>query len=188
MPRRNKMSIYTKSGDKGETGLLGGRRVSKSTPRIVAIGEIDELNAALGVLCALKREEKEQEKVIETLHDIQSDLFMIGAELADPEKKSPALPLQTNDVQKLEQWIDEREKKLPELKNFILPGGTPFAAHAHLARAICRRAERTVVALHEKESINPQIIIYLNRLSDLLFMLAREDIYEKRGKEILWKS
>lgn len=176
------MSIYTKSGDKGETGVLGGRRISKNSLRITAIGEIDELNAVIGMM----QTQKLMENTAEILQQIQNDLFMIGAELADPEDKGTAPLFKATNAEKLEHWIDEREKKLPPLKNFILPGGTPFAAYAHLARAVCRRAERAVVTLHEKEPTNQQIIIYFNRLSDLLFMLARENNLEKKQKETLW--
>lgn len=196
------MSIYTKSGDKGETELLGGKRISKSSLRIAAIGEVDELNAAIGVL-RTSSEIKNQRSKIKTctkssrsmtdqnakriLTRVQHNLFTIGTELADPNHHVTAPRIKETHVKKLEAWIDEREKKLPPLKNFILPGGTSFVASAHLARAVCRRAERAVVAIHKKEPINPQIIIYLNRLSDLLFMLTREDNFEKKGKEIIWK-
>jgi cob(I)alamin adenosyltransferase len=197
------MRIYTKSGDKGQTGLLGAKRVSKSSRRITAIGNLDELNAALGVLLTLNP----LKKTGVILRQAQDDLFAIGAEMADPEKKYMVAPsgrinylaslrlglvdkkIGAAGVQFLEKSIDELEAKLPRLKNFILPGGTPFAAHAHLARAICRRAERSIVRLNEKETLgNEHIIIYLNRLSDFLFMLARQDNFEKRKKEIPWKA
>lgn len=177
------MRIYTKSGDKGETGLLGGKRVLKNHRRIAAIGNLDELNAAIGVLLTLNP----SKKAAIILRQAQDDIFVIGAEMADPEKKYIDKKIDVEHVAFLEKNIDELEAKLQRLKNFILPGGTPFAAHMHLARAICRRAERCMVRLSEKEPLgNPQIIIYLNRLSDLLFMLARQDNFEKHAKEIPW--
>ncbi|MBI2638155.1 cob(I)yrinic acid a,c-diamide adenosyltransferase [Candidatus Peregrinibacteria bacterium] len=177
--------IYTKSGDKGQTGLLGEKRVSKNSLRIRAIGNLDELNAALGVLLTLNP----LKKAAEILWQIQDDIFTIGAEIADPEKKYVDKRIDASRTKLLEKNIDELEAKLPRLKNFILPGGTSFSSHAHLARAICRRAERCIVRLNEKENLqNEQIVIYLNRLSDLLFMLARQDNFEKRVKEIPWKS
>lgn len=183
------MSIYTKSGDKGETGLLGGRRVSKSDPRIEAIGAVDELNAHMGMLATLSLAKDE------ILKQVQDDLFTLGAQLADPDRqpdsKQPAVNqpgIEATHVKYLEQRIDELEAKLPPLKQFILPGGTPFASHAHMARAVCRRAERSVVALHKKTPIGPHTIEYLNRLSDLLFMLAREEMHDKKIKEIPWRT
>lgn len=175
--------IYTKSGDKGQTGLLGEKRVSKSSRRITAIGSLDELNAVIGVLLTL-----DPPKIAtDILQQAQDGIFTIGAEIADPEKKYVDRKIDAAHVQFLETRIDELEAKLPRLKNFILPGGTPFAAHAHLARAICRRTERSVVRLNKRRTLgNEQIIIYLNRLSDLLFMLARQDNFEKRAREIPW--
>lgn len=178
------MSLYTKSGDKGETGLLGGKRISKSSTRIRAIGNVDELNAAVGVL----RVQKSSKKNDAILRQAQDDIFVIGMELADPARQVSAFIISEKHARFLEEYIDALEKKLPKLTNFILPTGTPFAAHAHLSRAICRRAEQTVVALHEKEPVNQHIIMYLNRLSDLLFMLARENLYDKKVPEIPWKS
>lgn len=183
------MHIYTKSGDKGETGLLGGRRVSKSDCRIFTIGAVDELNAYIGVLGT----QTTTKKTAALLMQIQNELFRIGAQLADPDGKFTKNPIGGKEVAALENYIDALEKKLPPLKNFILPGGTAFSAHAHVARAICRRAERQVVVLQEKTSkekipLDQHIIIYLNRLSDLLFMLAREEMFEKGKKETIWKG
>lgn len=183
------MHIYTKSGDKGETGLLGGRRVSKNDCRIFAIGAVDELNACIGIM----RTHTTAEKTDTLLTQIQNDLFQIGAQLADAEGKFTKNPIGEKEVAALENYIDALEKKLPPLKNFILPGGTPFSAHAHFARAVCRRAERQVVVLKEKTTgekapLGGQIIIYLNRLSDLLFMLAREEMFDKGEKETIWKA
>ena len=178
------MRIYTKSGDQGETGLIGGARTSKADARICAIGEVDELNASLGVLMMF--ECTSQTKTL--LEKIQSDLFTIGAQLADPGTTSKIKKIAEQEVSSLEKAIDRIEKKLHSLTSFILPGGTPFAAHAHLARAICRRAERAVAGLFAKKPGNPQIIIYLNRLSDLLFMLAREEMHDSGTPETPWSS
>lgn len=179
------MRIYTKSGDKGQTGLLGGKRVSKSNLRIAAVGSLDELNAIFGVLLILNP----SKKAAAVIRQAQDDIFTIGAEIADPEKKYIDKKIGSDYVTFLEKSIDELEASLPKLKNFILPGGTPFAAHAHLARAICRRTERCMVRLNERENLkNEHIIIYINRLSDLLFMLARKDNFEKHTREILWKA
>lgn len=179
------MRIYTKTGDRGETGLLGFARVSKTDLRIHAIGEVDELNAMLGIL----RSMKSAKGTAIVLQQIQNDLFLLGAELADMRKTDNKIRgIGGEDVQFLEHAIDERDARLPELKNFILPDGVPFSAHAHLARAICRRAERSAVALHKKTPLNPQLLIYLNRLSDLLFILAREEMQRKKKKETIWKG
>lgn len=178
------MHIYTKSGDRGETSLLGGFRVPKYSRHIVAIGTIDELNASLGVLQTYCEDLQTGISTKKILIQIQHDLFNIGAELAT----SAAARISDKNIMYLEQNIDALEVKLPKLKNFIIPGGTPFAARIHLSRAICRRAERVVVRLHIKEPIRPAILIYLNRLSDLLFMLARKDMFDKREKEQIWPA
>lgn len=167
------MRIYTKGGDNGETGLIGGSRVSKDDMRICAIGEIDELNASLGILQTYKK--------TPILQTIQNDLFNIGAELAGGKST-----ISESHVKALEIAIDAIESNLPELKHFIIPGGTQFSAHAHMSRAICRRAERSVVSLHIKSPLNIHIIEYLNRLSDLLFVLAREEVYKEGQEETLW--
>lgn len=177
------MRIYTKTGDRGETGLLGGARVSKTDLRIHAIGDVDELNAMLGVLRTLKPKPNTQT----LLQHIQNDLFLLGAELADARKTGKINGIEETHVKFLEHAIDERDARLPELRNFILPDGVPFSAHAHLARAVCRRAERAVLALHKKSPLNPRLLIYLNRLSDLLFILAREEMQRKKKKETIWR-
>lgn len=163
------MPIYTKSGDKGTTGLIGGLRLPKSHTRINAIGEIDELNAALGLLAAYSNNSKTSKLIFR----IQDELFLAGAELADPKNKFVRKKIEKSHVKFLENAIDRLEKKLPALKKFIRPGGKPFNAYSHLCRAVCRRAERSLVKAHEKEPLNPLLLIYINRLSDLLFMLAR---------------
>ena len=183
------MKIYTKTGDAGETGLFGGGRVRKDDARVQAYGEVDEANAAIGFAAALDPVEFEAA----ALQTIQRDLFSIGAELASPspEKVEKVLarsgaPISAAEVGALEDLIDAHEAKLTPLKNFILPGGTPKAAAFHLARTTCRRAERAVVALAGGQQINPSIIHYLNRLSDLLFVLARA-VNAKAGRpDIAW--
>jgi cob(I)alamin adenosyltransferase len=168
------VKIYTKTGDAGDTGLFGGERVPKDHPRVVAYGQVDELNAALGVAIACDPAAWQRE----LFERIQRDLFTIGAELATPDparlaKALPGPPVGAVQVGVLEQAIDAHEATLPPLKNFILPGGSPKAAALHLARTVCRRAERGVVALRESSSVSPHVVTYLNRLSDLLFVLAR---------------
>lgn len=176
------MKIYTKTGDAGETGLFGGGRVPKDDPRVRAYGDVDELNATLGFGIALAPEDFE----LETLQSVQRDLFGIGAELATPNAEKRRAPVGADQVSALEQVIDRHEATLPALKNFILPGGTTKAAAFHLARTTCRRAERSVVTLARDQDINPVIIHYLNRLSDLLFVLARA-VNKRAGRsDITW--
>ena len=164
--------IYTKTGDEGKTGLFGGGRVSKANRRVAAYGEVDELNAVIGWVIT----QSDDDALNERLTMLQSDLFSIGAHLATPDGARthihlPALPEAR--IAEMESWIDEFDAKLPELKAFILPGGTKAAATLHLARTVCRRAERAVVDLEAHETVAAQILVYLNRLSDLLFVLAR---------------
>jgi len=176
------MKIYTKTGDAGETGLFGGGRVPKDDPRVCAYGDVDETNAAIGFAASLEPNGFESE----ALQAIQRDLFAIGAELATPDASKRRASLRADRVSALEQVIDTYESALPALKNFILPGGTPKAAALHLARTTCRRAERSVVALARDEQINATIIHYLNRLSDLLFMLARGVNQQAGRPDITW--
>lgn len=168
------MSIYTKTGDTGETGLFGGGRVPKSDPRVVAYGGVDELNAAIGVAVATAPEAFEHD----LLEAIQRDLFAIGGRLASPNptKVAKALEKAALDdarVAQLEAAIDRADGEIPELTAFILPGGTLKAAQLHYARTVCRRAERHIVALGAVADVPPIILRYVNRLSDLLFTLAR---------------
>jgi cob(I)alamin adenosyltransferase len=165
------MKIYTTTGDEGETSLFGGRRVPKDALRIEAYGTVDELNSSIGVA----RSWKPAKEIDEILGRIQSELFVIGADLATPiEKKSGnVLRIATDQVSWLEGVIDTLQGRLKPLASFIIPGGSHPAAHLHLARTICRRAERFVVKLSREEEIDPACIVYLNRLSDLLFVLAR---------------
>ena len=176
------MKIYTKTGDAGETGLFGGGRVSKDDPRVCAYGDVDETNAAIGFAASLEPAAFESDP----LQSIQRDLFAIGAELATPDRAKLRASLQPDRVGMIEQMIDKYEAALSPLKNFILPGGTPKAAAFHLARTTCRRAERSVVSLARDEQLNPVLIHYLNRLSDLLFMLARGVNQQAGRPDVTW--
>lgn len=164
------MSIVTKGGDKGETSLLGGERVPKTDTRIEVYGSVDELNAAIGVALAYIKDKKAKKM----LHQVMNDLFKIGAELAAAGTSFTKFPKITAEhTSKIEKEVYRVESKLPKQKSFILPAGKKGAAYLHLARAICRRAERRVVALKARTYIDPEIVRYLNRLSDLLFIYAR---------------
>ena len=176
------MKIYTKTGDAGETGLFGGGRVPKDDPRVQAYGHVDELNATLGFAAALDPAGFESE----FLQSVQRDLFTIGAELATPAAARVRDHVQAERVSAIEQVIDKHEATLAPLKNFILPGGTPKAAALHVARTVCRRAERAVVTLARDEQTNPTIVHYLNRLSDLLFVLARSVNKQAGRADIVW--
>ncbi|MDD5200829.1 MAG: cob(I)yrinic acid a,c-diamide adenosyltransferase [Terrimicrobiaceae bacterium] len=164
------MKIYTRTGDDGTTGLFSGERIAKTAPRIEAHGAIDELNSALGVA----RAAAPQAEVGGLIHAVQRQLFAAGADLATPAGAGPAIPrLADNETAWLETEIDRMTAVLPPLRAFILPGGTPAAAHIHLARSIARRAERDTLRLATVEPIHPELPVYLNRLSDFLFTLAR---------------
>ena len=165
------MKIYTRTGDDGRTGLLGKDRVHKSDPRVEAFGSVDELNAALGVVRTLDIERWLEPE----LGTVQARLFQVGAELAtaDPALLARLTRIADSDVTGLEHWIDRCEADLRPLTSFILPGGSPLGASLHLARTVCRRAERRVVALSQSQSIEPRLTRYLNRLADTLFVLAR---------------
>ncbi|MEG8988723.1 cob(I)yrinic acid a,c-diamide adenosyltransferase [Ignavibacteria bacterium 4148-Me] len=177
------MKIYTKQGDGGKTSLLGGEKVWKDNQRIKAYGTVDELNAILGIVIT----ESKSEELIRELRSIQSELFTIGADLATPNNKSVKIVrTDENFTKRIENLIDKYDEKLPELKNFILPGGSKAASYLHLARTVCRRAEREVVSLIKEVEINPQIEVYLNRLSDLLFVLARYENYINGIEDIKW--
>ena len=177
------MKIYTKTGDKGETGLMGGKRLGKDSLRIAAYGDVDELNAILGICRALNREPH-----IETmLHHLQRELFELGADLSTPHSEKHQVPrVREDQVQQLERWIDEIDAQLKPLKNFILPGGGLTAAHLHLARTVCRRTERLIVALARLEEIGAEVVKYVNRLSDLLFMMARFSNQLEKTAEERW--
>ena len=179
------MKIYTKTGDKGETGLFKGPRVPKHDFRVEAYGNVDELNAILGVLlCQI------QDPATRTLvESIQHELFEIGADLATPfqENDDPRMRISEEFTNRLEKAIDSVEGRLPELAYFILPGGCTSGAMLHLARTICRRAERSITQLQAADAINPEIIRYINRLSDLLFTLARAENQLAGQPEIPWQ-
>jgi cob(I)alamin adenosyltransferase len=168
------LKIYTRTGDRGETGLSDGARVGKDTLRVECYGEVDELNACLGVV----RSQHEDEGLDGLLAELQKDLFALGAQLADPQarvaERKPKAAVTPGHVKRLEDAIDTRQESLPPLKAFILPGGSPAAALLHFSRTVCRRAERRVVGLARHEEVDPLVLVYLNRLSDLLFVLARE--------------
>ncbi len=173
--------IYTKTGDDGTTGLGDGSRIPKDHPRAEAIGEVDELNCQVGMLAAQLPEGDDLQPILER---IQHDLFDLGGELAVPGYEL----LKPERVTALEQCLDEYNDDLPALKNFILPGGSPAAAQAHLARAICRRAERRLVTLHQEDGVNDAARLYINRLSDLMFVFARVLSRRDGGNEVLWKQ
>ena len=179
------MKIYTKTGDSGETGLFGGPRVRKDHPRIAAYGDIDELNAAI----ALARSASLPPEIDRLLERIQHELFAVGAELATPDPVAHRTRwIGTSHIQQLEQDIDRWESTLPPLRTFILPGGSPGSAQIHLSRCICRRAERQIVALAAMESISADLVIYVNRLSDLLFVLARVANHEAGIADVPWRQ
>ncbi|MCU0675189.1 MAG: cob(I)yrinic acid a,c-diamide adenosyltransferase [Myxococcota bacterium] len=181
------MKIYTKTGDEGETGLFGGGRVSKASPRVWAYGEVDELNSVLG----LARTTPIDERVDATLARVQSELFDVGAELAcTPGRAQKGFVPEIDEacVTRLEQAIDTAEEELAPLQNFVLPGGTLAAAHFHLARTVCRRAERRVVALESEDAPRPIVVRYLNRLSDLLFVLARLANHRAGVPDVPWSK
>lgn len=180
------MSIYTKFGDKGKTSLYAGKTVSKGSLRVNAYGTIDELNSFLGIVLVDFKNPDIKKKLIQ----IQNDLFEVGASLASPatNKHQELSKYFRKRVSEFEKEIDNLTKKLPKLENFILPGGSTTGARMHFARTLVRRAERRVVELSEKEKINTEIIVFLNRLSDLLFMYARFINYKENKKEIKWIS
>ena len=179
------MKIYTKSGDGGETGLFGGGRVRKSDERVEAYGEVDEANAAIGAA----REAAGDPELDHELARIQDELFCVGAELASPhgvKARSVVPPIEARWAERLEQAMDRWDEQLPVLHRFVLPGGTRAAAALHLARAVCRRAERRVVALAAHAEVDPGVLVYLNRLSDFLFVAARL-VNQRAGRpELHW--
>lgn len=178
--------IYTKTGDKGDTGLFGGGRVRKDDPRVEAYGTVDELNAVLG----LAESFTEDPQVKSWLRHIQSELFVLGSELATPDPahvKKQIVPLDTEAIARWERVIDEIDAEVPPLAHFILPGGDPAAAHLHVARTVCRRAERRLLTLGTTADVRPECVAYLNRLSDLLFMLARLVNHRRATAEPIWE-
>ncbi len=181
------VKIYTKSGDKGDTSLIGGKRVPKSSVRISAYGNVDELNASIGVAISFI----DDDEIKQLLGKIQNELFIVGSDLADP-----SYPASTNKtprvtdtmVKELEDIIDKYEQEVGAIQYFILPGGSKEASLLHLARGIARRAERNCVELSSMEKINPALISYLNRLSDLLFMLARVMNKRRNVDDVAWHT
>ena len=178
----NRLSrIYTRTGDDGSTGLADGSRIAKNAQRVEAMGSADELSCQIGVLI---EELNPADQLTEVLRRIQHHLFDLGGEFAIPGSSM----IGESRVSWLEETLDDYNRDLPALKNFILPGGSKAAAHCHMARAICRRAERVVVALSHEDSINPAARHYLNRLSDLLFVIARVLARREGAREILWEQ
>ena len=181
--------IYTKTGDRGDTGLGDGSRVPKDHPRVTAYGTVDELNAILGIFLVHLHNAKAEAALVDLVRSVQNDLFDVGADLCLPpgegERPGQVLRIQADQAERLEQAIDSRNERLQPLKSFILPGGTAAAAWCHLARTVCRRAERDVVTLARSDRINPQVIVYLNRLSDLLFVLGRVCNHDGHD-DVLW--
>jgi cob(I)alamin adenosyltransferase len=184
--RSEALKIYTKTGDRGETSLLGGTRVPKDHPRVAAYGDVDELNAALGAV----RAHSGKADLDRLLIGVQRDLFAIGAQLSDPRRKVASkrskAAVSAARVRRLERAIEAREARLPPLRAFVLPEGPPAAALLHVARAVCRRSERSVVTLAREAEVDARIGVYLNRLSDLLFVLARYESQRAGESEERW--
>jgi cob(I)alamin adenosyltransferase len=181
------MKIYTKTGDTGNSGLFGGRRVPKNDARLEAYGTLDELNAQLGLLLC----EKVAPQTRATVVWLQNTLFIAGADLATPfsveEKTGKAQRISDEHIAKAETFIDAYEAELPELRNFILPGGTRAAALLHIARTVCRRAERVIVCAQQKDEINEKLLIFVNRISDLLFVLSRYENHSSGIADTKWE-
>lgn len=177
------MKIYTKTGDDGTTGLQGNSRVSKSNPRIIAYGTIDEANAVLGIVLSYELDND----IAHLLNLIQNELFLVGADLSNPNLEDKKNRITSDRISHLEKNIDKYEEELSPLTNFILPGGNIMASQLHHVRTIIRRAERCIISLSEQEEINDNCIKYVNRLSDLFFVLGR--VVNKRNgyKDIIWK-
>jgi cob(I)alamin adenosyltransferase len=185
MPRITK--VYTRTGDDGTTGLGSGGRMGKDSPRIEAYGTVDELNSQVGLALAAGV----NEKIAGPLAAIQNDLFHLGSDLCVPEEEKARLPvpqIEARHVQALEELMDRLSEELAPLENFVLPGGSPGAAQLHVARTVCRRAERAVVALSRRESVGAFTVKYLNRLSDALFVMARHENARRGIPDVLWNS
>jgi cob(I)alamin adenosyltransferase len=185
MPRITR--VYTRTGDDGSTALGGGRRVAKDSPRLAAYGTVDELSSVIGTALAAGV----CEDLGPVLAGIQNELFHLGADLCVPEEEKDRVPgpgIEGRHVNALEKLMDRLMAELPPLENFILPGGGPGAAHLHVARAVCRRAEREAVALSGRESVGPHVLSYLNRLSDALFVMARYENKKNALSDVTWDS
>lgn len=184
MTQPPKSVLYTATGDGGTTSLVGGTRIEKESPRLEAYGTLDELNAHIGVVDSLI----DNPEIKASLHAIQNILFDIGAYLATP-AGSPYLnphPADEERIKALERLIDRTDAAVPAARNFVLPGGTQASAQAHVARTVCRRAERRILALSRLEAVAPEVLVFINRLSDYLFALARHLNYDAGKEEILW--
>ena len=187
------MAIYTKTGDDGDTSLFGGGRVPKNDRRVEAYGAVDELNSFVGLALTSLADADALAEVRRGLLLIQNDLFALGANLATPERNDLRPRPQTPDVpvarvEVMEEWIDQATEELPELRQFVLPGGTEAAAMLHVCRSVCRRAERAVVALGREELLDDGIVTYLNRLSDLLFVWARLENHRAGHQDVPWSK
>ena len=179
------MTVYTRTGDTGETGLIGGGRIAKDDLRMEAVGAVDELNACLGVC----RTHLPSGGLDSMLEGIQRHLFDAGAELGSPRDGRYYRPaFREEDVERLERSIDEQTEALEPLRNFILPGGSPLAAHLHYARTVCRRAERAILRLHHRDGVEALTLVYFNRLSDWLFVAARTANRLAERKDVIWTS
>ncbi len=185
MPRITR--VYTRTGDDGTTGLGGGQRVPKDSARIAAYGTVDELSSTIGVAIALGLDPG----LVAALARIQNELFNVGSDLCILEEDKAAMPVpvvEERHVDALERLMDELQAELTPLENFILPGGTPGAAQLHVARTVCRRAEREVIHLSRQEPVGPWVVRYLNRLSDALFVMARSESFKRGVPDVLWSS
>jgi cob(I)alamin adenosyltransferase len=179
--------VYTRGGDMGKTSLVGGQRVSKASERLEAYGTVDELSSHLGLLAAMISAPDDKEMIIR----IQNCLFNVGTHLATDQEKSPlsaSAHLPEGEIERVERAIDDIMKLLPEHQGFVLPGGTREAAQAHVCRTVCRRAERRIVALSEVAKISPEVLQYVNRLSDYLFVLAKKINFNANQSEIVWQN
>jgi cob(I)alamin adenosyltransferase len=185
MPRITK--VYTRTGDDGTTALGGGERVPKDSPRIAAFGTVDELNSCIGAAIASGLDPALSRRLL----GVQNDLFHLGSDLCvteDAKERRPVPTIQPRHVEALEQWMDEMSAELAPLENFVLPGGAPGAARLHVARAVCRRAERDAILLSRSEPIGSSVVPYLNRLSDALFVAARYENRKRGIPDVLWNT
>jgi len=189
------MRVYTKTGDNGTTALVGGVRIKKTDIRLEAYGTVDELNSQIGLLVALMEKQGVENETVGSLREklirIQNSLFIVGTHLATDQSKTPLYPsaiLPEGETEMLEQAIDSMNAQLPEKQGFVLPGGTVAAAQAHVCRTVCRRAERRIAQLAEIAKVGPEIMQYINRLSDYLFILAKIINFNMGHGEIVWQS
>lgn len=191
MTKSNEPKIYTKTGDAGETSLFSGQRVKKNDPLIQALGSIDECNSTIGLSIALMHKDEKLKEIISQLETIQHALFDLGAAIATPRSRATTIKIEKTrfddeEIALIEKWIDKMVQELPPLRTFILPGGHPSGAAIHLARSICRRAEREVVPLMDVADVSKNVFVYLNRLSDYLFIASRRVNQLTNCPETLW--